>query len=80
MPRRRSTVATSRRASARSRSGSDGKPGMRAAAVELVVERAAAPQHAFEDVGGDPARGEALRVRRWGRGIHALLSHEFPRS
>ena len=44
------------------------EPLMRAAAVELIVERAAAPQHAFEDVGGDPARGEALRFRRWAQG------------
>ncbi len=51
---------------------------MRAAPVELVVERAAAPQHAFEDIGGGAARREALRFRRWNAGIHALMSHEFP--
>ena len=56
------------------------KPGMGAAAVELVVERAAAAQHAFEDLGGDAACREALRVRRWFGGIHAFLSHEIPPS
>ena len=37
---------------------------MRTAAVELVVERAATPQHAFKDVGRDAAGREALRFWR----------------
>jgi hypothetical protein len=30
--------------------------------LELLVERPLAAQHRFEDLGGDPARGEAGRV------------------
>ena len=33
------------------------------AALELLVERTLAPQHAVDDVGGDAARGEAGSVR-----------------
>ena len=42
--------------------GERGEAGMRARAVELLVERPVAAQHAVEDVGGDPARGEARRL------------------
>jgi hypothetical protein len=38
-----------------------GEAGM---AFELFVERAAPPQHAFENFGGDPSDGEAGRIAR----------------
>ena len=67
VPSRRSTVAASRRISARSRSGErgqarDGRP-CRTAARRA---RAAPAQHAVEDVGGDPAGGEARDFRLGG--------------
>ena len=42
--------------------GQRGEIGMRGLVVELLVERSSAPQHAVEDVGGDPARREAGRI------------------
>ena len=59
MPSRRSTVATSARASARSRSSSAASSRRR---IQQFVERAAVAQHAFDDVGGDAADGEAGHV------------------
>ena len=65
VPSRRSTVAVSRRISARSRSASRGRPGWRFAR-QLLVERDSPPQHAVENVGSDFAGGEAGNFRLGG--------------
>ena len=46
--------------------GERGEAGMGAFAGQLLVERDAPPQHAVEDVGGDPAGGEAGDFRLGG--------------
>ena len=71
LPRRRNTVATIMRTSARSRSGSASRPG-RVGVVERAVERPVAVQHFDERLRREAAGGKARHVRlRAGRGVHA---------
>src|SRR5665213_253913 len=80
VPRRRSTVATSRRINARSRSGSEARPGMGGFAGQLFVERNFPPQDAVENVGGNPSGGEAgdFRLRGGARSRHVrIIAHEL---
>ena len=85
VPSRRSTVATSRRISARSRSGKR-RRGRDARALPESCSSSGdlPPQHAVEDVGGDLAGGEAgdFRLGRGARTRHGLdHCHElWPRS
>ena len=42
--------------------------------VELLVERAIAAKHAVENIGGNPARGEAGHFRFWRESIAAHVN------
>ena len=65
-PSRRSAVAVEPAHQRAVAVGEHGEAGMRALAGELLVERDAPAQHAVEDVGGDPAGGEAGNFRLGG--------------